>query len=388
MNLTIQTKRKNNIPTNRNNHNKNNKTIKKKWKNFYGTPQLPYTTLFYRMKKNFPLYWKESKERDEGKIPPISMNDFFFINHDVFYKDNEEVSIDRAIDRNPNTSLDTLISYSFYTKQKYAFYNDATDNMKSTKEMLSIIKSQMGKDIRRSDFTVNDQLYSKSMFDDPNKTNDEVTDEFYKIIIQYVNQYESKINLNVVNKIGLLSCQNTFNFVTDLIKLKIMSMLKPENVVLLKAKKNMNIILTQEKQIVELEFQSKLLISQDLNLDPEYPCGNLEFKLWMDLKTNEYKFNKFKLNYKLKECGPPKEEEEIENPRNSSFHFQLKPEYVIPLTAVTAGVIAAPFLLGVLGGKKRNKTKKARKTKKERKTKKARKTKKERKRMTKTNNLL
>ena len=101
---------------------------------------------------------------------------------------------------------------------------------------------------------------------------------------------------------------------------------------------------------MEFVFDSLLIISQGENpINPEYPCGNLHFILLVDLNNPTYKFSSFKLNYDINKCGPPNE-----NTVSTSNNGSNKLKYVIPGAAVFGGLIATPFILGLLGGKHRH----------------------------------
>ena len=105
-----------------------------------------------------------------------------------------------------------------------------------------------------------------------------------------------------------------------------------------------------------LVFKSQLIISRDGELNPEYPCGELEFSLFIDLRKNIYELKNFRLNYDIDKCGAEiVTHESIKT--NDQSRVNLKPEYVIPATAVSAGIVATPLLLTMLGGKKKRKNK-------------------------------
>jgi hypothetical protein len=122
---------------------------------------------------------------------------------------------------------------------------------------------------------------------------------------------------------------------------------------------------------MEFNFKCQLIITRDGGpLDPEYPCGFMEFILFIDILNNNYELKKFKFDYDIDKCGPeilPIQNEDIQKPIKSSLksnlRSNLKPEIVVPAAVVTAGIIATPILLATLGGKtkKRNKTIKKRK---------------------------
>jgi hypothetical protein len=133
---------------------------------------------------------------------------------------------------------------------------------------------------------------------------------------------------------------------------------------------------------MEYLFKSQIIMSRDgEGMDPEYPCGTLEFKLLFDLKANIFKFTSFKLNYNINNCGP-----EIENQGNNQGNNEgqgpepekgslVKWEYALPAGVGAAGLVATPFLLAAFGGKMKRNFRKIRKTKKLRKNKRSNKNK-------------
>ena len=90
----------------------------------------------------------------------------------------------------------------------------------------------------------------------------------------------------------------------------------------------------------------------------------------IDFKRNTYKFSKFKLNYNSAICYQDEEGSQVNttnatNANNENEKEKNKPNYFkygIPIALGVGGIVAAPFLLGALGGK--NKKLKLKKTKK------------------------
>ena len=70
------------------------------------------------------------------------------------------------------------------------------------------------------------------------------------------------INYDTANKIALLSCQNMFNLITDMVTLKINHTVSPEVSSVFKANKNAIITLTNNQQTMELYFKSELIMSK------------------------------------------------------------------------------------------------------------------------------
>ena len=366
-------------------NNQSNKTVRKKDtqvsyynKNFKNSPLLPYTNMLAYMKTKFNEYSVlKNKLESEGNYKIITLDDCFDLK-DKFKIGEREYTFDSSIDGNPDMPLDKLIAYSFYIKSSSMFIN------KNKLEFLKLIKYQIGKDVRRHDRTINGKEYNMSLYSDQSKTNYVVADMFYQTLIDtfYIANANKEIDYNTVNKIGLLSCQNMYGLITDLITVKLSEITHPEVNSVFRPDKSETIIINNEQTTIEYFFKSQIIMSRDgEGMDPEYPCGTLEFKLLFDLKANIFKFTSFKLNYNINNCGP-----EIVNQGNNQGQGQgegqekkdslIKWEYALPAGVGAAGLVATPFLLAAFGGKIKRTPRKIKKTlKKTKKTKKLRKNK-------------
>jgi hypothetical protein len=365
--------------------NERNKTVRRKDtkvgyynKNFKNSPLLPYTKIIEYVKTNFNEYSSlKNKLQSEGNDKIITLDDCFDIK-DKFKIGEREYTFDSAIDGNPNMPLDKLIAYSYYIKSSSMFIN------KNKLEFLKLLKYQIGKDVRRQDRTINGKEYSTSLYSDQSKTNYVITDMFYQTLIDafYNANANKQIDYDTVNKMGLLSCQNMYGLITDLITVKLSEITHPEVNSVFRPDKFESIIINNEQTTMEYLFKSQIIMSRDgEGMDPEYPCGTLEFKLLFDLKANIFKFTSFKLSYNINKCGP-----EVENQGNNQGNNQgqgpelkkdslIKWEYAAPAGIGTAGLVATPFLLGVFGGKINRTPRKIRKTKRVRKNKRSNKNK-------------
>jgi hypothetical protein len=336
-----------------------NKTIKKMFnlenveidyysKNFRNTKLIPKTKIINYIFLGYNKFLLQQKTRESQGNYVLDLNDCFIIEPNSFHSGLKSDTINLSLQMNPETPLDKLIAYSFYLKQSYVF---------KKKNGLSDIKYQIGKDIKRSQITINDKLFDSKIYQDDNYFF--ITDVFYKTIIDELYRINNKyINLNIANKFALLSCQNIFNLITDLITLKLNEILEPETNTVFRPKKSSNIIINPYEISMELGFQSKLIISRNGEpMDPEYPCGNIEFSFYINILHNRYELKNFILSYDINKCGP-----EIQNEQDVSENkSNLKPEYIIPASIATASIIATPFLIASLGGKKQiKKTRKKR----------------------------
>lgn len=312
-------------------------------KNFKNTKLIPKTEIINKLFSGFNDFQSQSKLSESIGAYVLNLEQCFIIEPQDIPAGLRKDSINLSFKMNPQTPLDKLISYSFYLTQSYVFKKD---------DGLTDIKYQMGKDIKRSERTINGKMYDGEYyrnFDDNYLAADafyqNIIDELYKINYKYV-------NLNIANKFALLSCQNVFNFISDLITIKINDILKPETNSVFRPDKFSKIIINNNEISMELGFTSDLIISRDGEpMDPEYPCGKLEFSLYFDILHNKYELKKFILSYDIDKCGP---EKIVPEKIKSNF----KPEYIIPAGLVTAGIIATPLLLTSLGGKKRHKKRK------------------------------
>lgn len=333
--------------------NKNkNKTVRNYYKNkFKNSPLLPYTTILMYIKTNFNTYLAlNTKIENEGTGKLITLEDCFNMNN-MFEVGLREYTFDSPINGNPSMALDKLIAYSYYIKSSPMFIN------KSKLDFLKLLKYQMGKDIRRQNRTINGKQYSSSLYMDVNKSNYDIADLFYQSLIDAFSP-NKQMDYDIINKIMLLSSQNMYNLITDLISVKLSEITYPEINSVFRPTKIENIIINNEQTTMEYVFESKIIMSKDGSvIDPEYPCGMVSFKLLFDLKANTFKFSSFKLSYNINKCGPEIESTNETAPNEQKREPAAKWEYALPAGIGMAGLIAAPFLLGVLGGKKRTKQK-------------------------------
>lgn len=267
-------------------------------KNFKNTPFIPTTEIITYMFNGYKSYKASHASRQD-----IKFGDIFEIGND--FPASKIFSIDKPIESNHSLFLKDLITYSFYYLQGSSFENLFNTN-KTINDMIEILKYQMGKDLRRDDRIINGVDYPRNIIAvDEDTSNYAVEDNFYCILIkQYTSNIGNKIDYDLLNKISLLSCQNMFNLITGLISMQVREMIIPEVSTVYSHTKNNSIVINKDEITMELNFKSRLLISRNGEMDPEYPCGDLEFKFLIDFKNNSYKFTTFKLSYNINKCGP------------------------------------------------------------------------------------
>ena len=336
---------------------------------FKGTKLIPVTNIIQYIKDNYKDFVDAKKVADEKQKNVLYMDDCFNFKDKLNNGKGKRFSIDTSVESNPNMSLSKLIAYSFYLKMKYIF---ATQNgtLTTMDSFLEQIKYQIGKDVKRDDRTINDIPYSAEYFSKPEDDEEEIpdyysiADTFYQLVIDYYIKNNLKVNYNAVNIIGLFSCQNLYNLLTDLVIIKLNDMLKPEMSNIMHTKKKCIINITPTVQTLKLEFESDVVISQNGGAyDLEYPCGKLHFIFMVDLITNTYKFSQFEISYDLDKCGPEENNgEENNNEENNGVVDKYRKTKIaaavsIPLAVSVAGIATMPYILGALGGKHTNKVK-------------------------------
>jgi hypothetical protein len=352
-------------------------------KNFKGTDIIPVTSIINYMKQHYDEYDAERQ---------ISLDDLFNFNNGL-KPGLKKFLFDSPVDGNPDFSLDKLISYVFYSKTRSIFINP--DGKPTDQHFyLERLKHQMGKDIRRQDSTINGKEYDSSIYykddviDDQDKNYYKTVDMYYQILINYFYTID-KINFDIINKIGLLSCQNIFNFVSELITLKINELISQvpgcHGTALTKAVKSIDIIIKKDVKTMQFNFRARITVFKD---DVEI-CGLYSFKFLADFMNNTFKFNEFKIKYDIDDCKTLEYIELNDNQAdyeniNDVFHddannandandannangangengangANINLKYAIPAALGVGAAIATPFLLGVLGGKKNTTMKK------------------------------
>lgn len=331
------------------------------------TDNIPKTSIINYLFSNYTEFTREKALREEQNKYIITFADCFVTDDTDFSTGLQKETIQKSFSMNPSMSLDKFIAYSFYITQKSIFTSD---------DGLSIIKSQIGKDIRRIPKDINgssftDLLETNGLLEEKGPNGDivdnyqsKVADLYYQTIIENLAKInKGNVNLNIVNKIALLSCQNIINVFTDLISMKLNDILAPEINSVFKNKMTERVIINDNAVALEIEFQSLLLISQKGEpMNPEYPCGNLAFVLRFDFLKNVYELKTFALDYDLSKCGPETGSETGSEIGDTRKGYGIQAKYAIPATLITAGIIATPFLLTALGGKKSSKNKNNKKT--------------------------
>jgi hypothetical protein len=281
---------------------------------FKGTELLPDTEIIQYIINNYNNYIVQKNSMDKQNKIVLNLKDCFDFNNKLDTTNNKQFTFRGEVNGNTKQwELDKLISYIFYMTMSSTFKpTDSTiteDKSTYSNRIIKELKYQIGKDVRRDNRLINGKEYKAEYFLDETKTNYQITDMFYTILMDAYTTSNSKININTINLFGLLSCQNIFNLITDLIVIQVNSMIHPETSAVMNASKNVTIEITPTKELVRFSFQSLLIVSEDMMLDPEKTCGNIKFVLEIDLKNKTYKFAELFISYNVMTCEPEIPEE-------------------------------------------------------------------------------
>ena len=378
------------------------------YSNFSNTDLLPVTPIINTIEEEYPSFLSNPENKN------LTLQDIFNLD----YENKLQPSIGNYkgtnIKNKSSFSLEKLITYLIYTKSSFLL-----EEKNNTYEFnLAGIKSQIGKDISRLDLYVNDQRqnFSSMLGGDPetpensipitnriltptikpntntsekitkvktpsppstplivseDKSKYAITDSYYEILMD--NDPGKKvddlklINFNIMNEVGILSCQNIFNFIAELVQLEIKNiaqsviqdsylLISPSSKQDANGKstiadnKELLISLKEKEKKVTIYFDSYLFNSDDFS-----SVGRITFIMSLDLLLNTFQFDTLDIEYNLESMVSPSP-------------IDTKPTYTMAQTAKYYGITKPSRffkkrMFSSKGGKQK-KTKKIRKQKK------------------------
>lgn len=302
--------------------------------NFMDTPLIPYTYIIQYMYNNFN---KNIINKE------ITIEDIFSFNGKI--KNN---LIKKNIKNKSNFNLDKLLSYIYYYKSFSFFYDENNSKKKTLDFLIKNLKNQIGKDIKRLNIHINNINIDREGISSSSE------DDYYAVDILYenlINAFKLKknenINLNVINKIALLSSQNILNFITDLLLKFIQTQFKTiPNVY--RPNINVKITINEINTKINIIFISKFI---DFNSTEIY--GKLDFNIEFNIKNNTFQFVSLLIDLNKNNIQETRHDTNNENINSSNVNAKT---VGIPLT-ISSALVTTPFMLALLGGKKK-KTKK------------------------------
>jgi hypothetical protein len=384
------------------------------YSNFRNTENLPITPIINTIEDEYTDYLYLSNQENKS----ISLLDLFDVNFEKFLQPAIGNFKGTNIKNKKSFPLDKLISYLIYTKSSFLL----EEKNNSFELNISGIKSQIGKDIIRIDLYVNDQKQNFKLLtggdpDTPEKNTSYLTkipmmtnqnpidedkdkeninmqsemdygnftDKYYETLMQNdpgkIIDNIKFINYNFINEIGILSCQNIFNFISELIQSEMTiitkSILTDSYLLISPSSKqdsngkstisdNKELLITvkEKEKKVNIYFDTYLFTSSDFTA-----VGRMTFILTADLMLNSFQFDMLDIEYNLE----------------SMIMIPVKPKYTTAQTAKYYGITnPSRFLKRKLfspkGGKTRKqKTKEHKRRQKQKKTRKQKNTRKQKK---------
>lgn len=325
--------------------------------NFRNTELLPYTPIINIIENQYSNF--KSNNSSETRI---SLYDLFEIEYKGSLQPIKGLFNGVNIKNRNSFSLEKLICYLIYTKSSY-FLEEKSEN--SYQFNLSYLKSQIGKDIVRISLFVNkmrENIYSmkggnstpnpdtstsetynisnRIQFSTPEESKEEqqeekqttpvtinnvnkekeinyfgITDKYLELVIENdpgeMIDNEKYINYNLLNEIGILSCQNIFNLIAELIQIEINNITKnllKDNYLLISPtsrfdsnekltisnEKTININIYSKEKEVSIYFDSYLYTSSEF-----VAVGRISFILTCNLSLNSFQFDKLDIEYDL-----------------------------------------------------------------------------------------
>ena len=226
----------------------------------------------------------------------------------------------------------------------------------SITKLIKFIKNRIGEDSQRTNKVINGDI--KNTADYLADSNYKSADVLYEQLIKLFNNSRPKTNLNIVNKLAILSCQNVQNIINNIATNKLREIINDNMAITINKNSTYNFVINKNEISFSIKLKSSLVMTIDGNFDPDFPCGTFEYEFYVNLIKDIYELRNMKINYDLDKCG----EDNILKP-GTNKKTRLRKEYIVPAAALTAGIVATPLLLTMLGGKTRRKKRILRKIK-------------------------
>lgn len=301
---------------------------------FIGKETFPYTSIIKYMYDNFEPNIKNKN---------IKITDLFVFDKKTknkFNKDN--VKLFQNIKNKPNIKLNKLILYIYYFKSFSMFYDTQNNRQHNLLFLIQSLKHQIQKDVKRLNIYINDIIIDRELLD-----SDNAADILYiNLIDAFKFQQNKPIDLNVINKITLLTSQNILNFITELLVNLIEEHFKKEIYIyrpIINIKININEIVTN----INIIFQSQLIDINTTDIG-----GNIDFNILFDIKNNTFKFKTLLINLNsIAEHNTPEIDNNINGQNVKSSNVNVT-NIGVPLS-VSSALISTPFILSLFGGKKK-----------------------------------
>jgi len=299
---------------------------------FKNTKLIPYTSIIQNIYENF---------RPDIINQEITIKDIFSFDRKI-----QNNIIIKNISNKPEFGLDKLLEYIYYYKSFSFFYNENKKEKKSLSFLIENLKNQIGKDMKRLNIHINNMNIDRVKIS--SETNESATDILYTHLIHaFTFQKNNNINLNIINKLSLLTSQNILNFITDILSSFIENQFK-QTPNINRPNINIKISINENDTKMNIIFKSRFI---DFNTGDRY--GDLNFNIEFDIKNDTFQFVSLLIDLNKNNIEESTHDTNDENTNPSNINAKT---LGVPLT-ISSALVTTPFMLSLLGGKKK-KTKK------------------------------
>lgn len=299
---------------------------------FKNTKLIPYTSIIQNIYENF---------RPNIINKEINIEDIFSFDGKI--ENNHTI---KNINNKPNFGLDKLLEYIYYYKSFSFFYNENKKEKKSLSFLIEKLKNQIGKDMKRLNIDINNMNIDRERIS--SETDESATDILYTHLIHaFTFKKNNNINLNIINKLSLLTSQNILNFITDILSSFIQNQFK-QTPNINRPNINIKISINENDTKMNIIFKSRFI---DFNTADIY--GKLDFNIEFDIKNETFQFVSLLIDLNKNKSQKTTHDTNDENINPSNINAKT---VGIPLT-ISSALVTTPFMLALLGGKKK-KTKK------------------------------
>jgi hypothetical protein len=309
-------------------------------------------------------YYVSLKNRDKTLNPLFEIFDISVDLRKQIETPDYSSNIETIIYNNPYSNLYKYITYFLFYNSKSRFDTGKIDN--------SAVKEQTGKDLHRLNIKVNNIDINREEMG-----SFEATDQFNKTLMDIMFKQRIEIELNTVNIIDFLINQQNMQFLVDNFLDASVKNKKDVTIIAKTTTQYFDIFLERGNKQLQLVYSPKLF-DGELN-----ECGNIEFKLNMDLSKLTYSLQ-FQLKYNVftrnNSENLTNNNNNTNNLTNNSENNNDKPSSFLKensnsvkafagVSGVLATGIGSMLYFGLLGGKTKKNKKKPTKTIKTKRTK-------------------
>ena len=332
---------------------------------FKNTKLIPETEIIEYLKDKFPIYLYKYNNPPAGiTLPLVELSQCFdleqFDKQLNAKKNKPKFTIKATLNGNTNVvPLANLLLFTTMSARSFGSAKTKEEIKNIVKTIPEVIKEQVNTDVSRDhkEISFNNTNYSEQFRNLATNTSFPSADLFYSLLVQLYVKNNMSINYDSINKVALLIMQPFQIEVREMIRDHLDKIYKPEELLFMNTIiNNVYIDITPTKQTFTVHYATHLLPTKDNSYDVENICGLVDWIFEVNLLQNTYKLT---LILKYDEDNFDKTTEEFDPTSNE---FDKKPHSLTNKDMIAVGassvyITAIPFVLGVLGGKKTNKTK-------------------------------